>query len=164
MMSASKGALAAALISGATLVYGHGGHAGNHIDATSRDPAGAAFGRPGDPTRIAHTIAVDIDDAACRLVPEVRVRQGETVRFVVANRGTRMHELVLGTSHELERHAEQAASDADLDHEEASILHVEPGASAALVWRFTRVGLFRYGCLIHGVREFRMAGRILVFR
>jgi plastocyanin len=37
---------------------------------------------------------------------QLRVRQGETVRFVIANKGKLMHEMVLGTEAELREHAE----------------------------------------------------------
>lgn len=154
--------LAAAFASGGAL--GHGGHLGTHAFGASGDPRTVAFGRPGDPAKVSRTIAVEMDDRECRLQKEIRIRQGDTLRFDVRNKGTRMHELVLGTSHELKAHAQDAAEKPDAEHEEPFILHVAPGKLRTLVWRFTRVDLLGYGCLIHGSGQTAMTGRILVGR
>jgi len=154
--------LVAAFASGGA--FGHGGHLGAHAFGASGDPRAVSFGRPGDPAKVSRAIAVEMDDRECRLQKEIRIRQGDTVRFDVRNRGTRVHELVLGTSHELKAHAEAAAESPVAEHEEPYILHVEPGKSRSLVWRFTRVDLLGYGCLIHGSGQTAMSGRILVGR
>jgi uncharacterized cupredoxin-like copper-binding protein len=146
------------------VAYGHSGHAGVHLPGKTRDPQATSFGVPGDPSRISHTVSVEINDTRCRHPAEGRFRQGETVRFVVRNSGTRMHELVLGTSHELGEHAARSEGNPEADHDDSFILHVEPGTTEALVWRFTRVGLFSYECLIRGAKEVSMTGRIVVTR
>ena len=61
----------------------------------------------------------------------------------------------------LKAHADAAP---EAEHEEPYVLHVEPGKSRSLVWRFTRVDLLGYGCLIHGSGQTAMTGRILVRR
>lgn len=152
--------LAAAFASGGVL--GHGGHLGAHAYGASGDPRAVTFGRPGDPAKGSRAIAVEMDDRECRLQKEIRIRQGETLRFDVHNKGTRMHELVLGTSHELKAHADDTSGDSLAEHEEPFILHVEPGKQRSSVWRFTRVDLLGYGCLIHGTGKTTMTGRILV--
>lgn len=154
--------LAAAFASGGAL--GHGGHLGTHAYGASGDPRAVSFGQPGDPAKVSRAIAVEMDDRACRLQKEIRIRQGDTLRFDVRNKGTRVHELVLGTSHELKSHAVAAAESPEAEHEEPYILHVEPGKRRSLVWRFTRVDLLGYGCLIHGSGRTAMSGRILVGR
>lgn len=154
--------LAAAFASGSA--YAHGGHLGEHAYGASGDPRAVSFGHPGDPAKVSRAIAVEMDDRACRLQKEVRLRQGDTVRFDVRNSGTRMHELVLGTSHELKEHASGATGEPEADHDEPYILHVEPGKRKSLVWRFTRVDLLGYGCLIDGSTGTAMSGRIRVER
>ena len=105
-----------------------------------------------------------MSDAKCVLPVEVRLRRGQTVRFTVNNSGTRMHELVIGTSHELKEHALRSHQSSESDHEEPYIVHVEPGTTETIVWRFMYVGMFGYGCLIQGTNETRMSGRITVSR
>lgn len=154
--------LLGAIASGEALA--HGGHPGGHAFGATADPRAVSFGRPGDPGKVSRVVAVEMNDRECRLEPEVRVRQGATVRFDVRNSGTQLHELVIGTSHELKEHASQPADDSDADHDQAYIVHVEPGARESLVWRFTRVNLLGYGCLLHGSGRTAMTGRIKVLR
>lgn len=154
--------LAGMVVSGSVLA--HGGHMGGHAFGASADPYAVSFGRPGDPRKVSRVVAVRMDDRECRLQPEVRIRQGDTVRFDVSNAGTRMHEFVIGTSHELKEHASQSANNPDADHEQPFIVHVDPGTREALAWRFTRVDLLSYGCLLHGSGLTSMSGRILVQR
>jgi uncharacterized cupredoxin-like copper-binding protein len=154
----------AALALGEGAAHGHGGHLGAHVPSKFLNRDTFVFGRPGDAARVSTTVQVEVNDRQCRLTTDVRLRQGQTVRFVARNTGTRMHELVLGTSHELAQHAARGAKNPSLDHEELYIVHVEPGATEELVWRFTRVELLRYGCLIYGSGETMMQGRITVTR
>lgn len=156
--------LMAVLATTAFAAHGHGGHGGAHAIGTPRDPGETSFGRPGDAKSISRTLRVEIEDARCRGPAEVGLQRGDTVQFVIRNTGTRMHELVLGTSHELGQHAEQSEKDPDLDHDEPYIVHVEGGATTEMVWHFNRIGVFSYGCLIHGKEGPLMGGRINVFR
>ena len=70
---------------------------------TSPKPISAeehAWGRQGDPKKATRTIAIGMSDAMRFTPSEVRVKQGETVRFVVKNGGKAMHEMVIGTLEE----------------------------------------------------------------
>ena len=142
------------------LAHGHGGHGGNHIYDADRTP----FGEPGDPKRVVRTIAIEMSDVRCTRPAEIRLRRGETLRFAVTNHGTQIHELILGTSHELAEHAAEFTKGQDADHDQSFALHVDPGATGTIVWRFTRVGIFGFDCLIRGLNESKMAGRIVVTR
>jgi uncharacterized cupredoxin-like copper-binding protein len=149
---------------GTGAVMAHEGHRELSPPSNSTASVGTPFGMPGDPARATSTVRLDFGDAGCDFAPDVRLRQGEVVLFVVRNSGSRLHELVIGTSHELAGHAAQSAIHPDADHDEPYILHIEPGATRDLAWRFTRVGLFRYGCLVRGTAKSAMAGSIAVTR
>jgi uncharacterized cupredoxin-like copper-binding protein len=58
----------------------------------------ASFGKPGDPAKVSHTIAVDMTDAMRFIPASITVKKGETIRFVVKNSGRLKHEMVLGTA------------------------------------------------------------------
>jgi uncharacterized cupredoxin-like copper-binding protein len=91
------------------------------------------------------------------------VKQGETVRFRLKNSGKVMHEMVLGTLQDLKNHAETMRKDPGMDHHgEAGMVHVAPGKSGSLVWKFTRPGEFHYACLVPGHFEAGMVGTIKV--
>lgn len=88
------------------------------------------------------------------------VTRGETVRFVIHNRGRMLHEMVLGTPDALAKHAKLMAQHPDMEHDEPHMAHVAPGASGEIVWTFNRPGSFEYACLLPGHYEAGMRGRI----
>jgi len=125
-----------------------------------------AFGIAGDPSKVTRTIAIDMSDDMRYAPAALDVKLGETVRFVVANKGATMHELVLGTPKDIAHHA-QAMSNAPVgmaqhDHQMPSMVHVHPGSSGEIVWRFNRAGTFAYACLIPGHYEAGMKGTLVV--
>jgi len=125
-----------------------------------------AFGIAGDPAKTSRTIAIDMSDDMRYAPATVDVKLGETVRFVVANKGATMHELVLGTPKDIAQHA-QSMSKAPVgmahhDHQMPSMVHVHPGGSGEIVWRFNRAGTFAYACLIPGHYEAGMKGTVNV--
>jgi uncharacterized cupredoxin-like copper-binding protein len=120
------------------------------------------WGRAADPAQASATIAVEMADTM-RFTPErLVVRQGDTVKFVVRNRGKLMHEMVLGTEAALREHAELMKKHPGMEHEEPYMAHVSPGKSETLAWTFTEPGTFMYGCLVPGHWEAGMKGTIVV--
>jgi uncharacterized cupredoxin-like copper-binding protein len=120
------------------------------------------FGKAADPKKAARTIRVDMADTMRFTPTEIAVKRGDTVRFVATNRGKVMHEMVLGTMQELREHAELMKKHPGMEHDEPHMLHVAPGKSGEMGWRFTRAGEFFYGCLVPGHFEAGMLGRITV--
>ena len=120
------------------------------------------FGLAADPRSAWRTIRIDMSDGM-RFVPaDIEVRRGEIVRFVAANRGQVLHEMVLGTMAELAAHAELMKKFPGMQHDEPHMAHVAPGKTGEIGWRFTRPGIFYFGCLIPGHFEAGMQGRITV--
>jgi uncharacterized cupredoxin-like copper-binding protein len=120
------------------------------------------FGQEGDPTKARRTIKVGMTDQM-RFEPEIfTVRKGETVRFVVANKGAVLHEMVLGTADALKAHAELMKKHPGMEHDEPSMAHVKPGTTGEIVWQFTRAGEFQFACLVPGHFEAGMVGKVTV--
>jgi uncharacterized cupredoxin-like copper-binding protein len=92
----------------------------------------------------------------------IKVKEGETVKFVVKNNGQIMHEVVLGTMKELQEHAAMMRKFPTMEHEAPYMAHVKPGASQEIVWTFNRPGEFDFACLIVGHFEAGMVGKIEV--
>ena len=154
--------LAAALNSGVAL-----GHGSSHEKKTARKPAAGAneetpFGHAGDAKKVMRTIKVGMNDKMHFTSGHVRVRQGDTLKFVVANRGKIMHEMVIGTMKELQEHAELMKKHPGMEHDEPYMAHVSPGKTETIVWQFTQVGEFHYACLIPGHLEAGMIAKITV--
>ena len=139
-------------------------------DAPTRAPAGIdyvnaaprTFGIAADPASAQRTIRIDMSDGMRFTPAEIEVRRGEIVRFVAANKGQVLHEMVLGTMVELEAHAELMKKFPGMEHDEPHMAHVAPGKTGEIGWRFTRPGTFYFGCLIPGHFEAGMLGRIMV--
>jgi uncharacterized cupredoxin-like copper-binding protein len=93
---------------------------------------------------------------------DLAIRQGETIRFVVSNKGKVMHEMVLGSPAELKAHGEMMAKHPGMEHDEPYMAHVKPGQTQRMVWHFTRAGDFNFGCLAPGHFQAGMIGKIKV--
>ena len=108
------------------------------------------------------TIAISMNDSMHYSRSEIRVKQGETVTFVISNKGKLMHELVIGTEQELAKHAELMRKNPEMEHEEPYMAHVKPRATEKMTWKFTKSGTFLYGCLVAGHFEQGMKGKVVV--
>ena len=108
------------------------------------------------------TVRVEMTDNMRFTPAEITVKRGEKVRFVPANKGLLMHEMVLGTLDELKKHAEAMRRSPSMPHDHAHMAHVAPGKSGELVWQFTEPGELYYACLIPGHFEAGMLGKVLV--
>ncbi len=93
---------------------------------------------------------------------DIQVRQGETVRFIVKNKGQMKHELSLGTPEELLEHLEQMKKFPGMEHDEPGKVTLAPGKQGELVWQFTRKGTVNFACLIPGHFEGGMKGAVNV--
>jgi uncharacterized cupredoxin-like copper-binding protein len=123
-----------------------------------------AFGKEGDPKQITRTIIVDMGDNMRYSPSQIKIRQGETIRFVVRNKGKLKHELVLGTMGELKAHGELMKKNPEMEHDDPYMAHVNPEKQGEMVWQFTKAGEFNYGCLAPGHFEAGMLGKITVTR
>lgn len=150
---------AAATFAVATEAAAHGAHAGMHwfggLDA---------FGQPGSEADATRVLRVTLGHSHCTIPGDVSTHQGDTIAFAVENAGSRTGELVLGNIGAVAEHARLAERDPELDHELHAMVHLEPGDRGTLVWRFTRVGIFEYGCFVPGPQARSSAARIQVLR
>jgi uncharacterized cupredoxin-like copper-binding protein len=120
------------------------------------------FGRAGDPAKASRTIRVEMSDAMRFTPADITVKRGETVKLVASNKGQVLHEMVLGTSEELKKHAELMKKFPGMEHDEPHMAHVKPGKSGEIVWQFTKAGEFQFACLIPGHFEAGMVGKVTV--
>lgn len=120
------------------------------------------FGREGDPARVSRTLRVDMADSM-RFTPDtVTVQRGQTVKFVIHNRGQALHEMVLGTPEALKQHAELMKRFPNMVHADPNMAHVKPGHAGQIVWQFSQPGEFQFACLQPGHFEAGMIGKVVV--
>ncbi len=158
----------------------HGGaHGGSmHGDDAHSSPAG----EPGKASEATRTVTVEMTDN--RYTPEtLSVKQGETIRFVVENKGQLVHEFNIGTpamhtahQKEMMMMAEHGALEADrinhdrmkmdmgggrtMEHNDPNSVLLEPGKKAEVVWKFTEAGKFEFACNVPGHYDAGMVGTL----
>jgi uncharacterized cupredoxin-like copper-binding protein len=116
----------------------------------------------------------------------VAIKAGETVRFVIVNKGDFLHEFALGQPNDHAKHQDMMKMMMDhgmitatginhvamkMDHskmgmgahahgpESGSVL-VEPGKQAELTWKFTKAMKVEFACTIPGHYESGMVGNL----
>lgn len=147
----------------ASTAFAHGdSHAAKKLPYDASKVEERAFGREGDPRKVTRTVRLAMTDAFRFTPADVTVKRGETVRFVIVNSGKVLHEMVLGTTEELKAHAELMKRFPDMEHADANMAHVKPGAKGEIVWRFTQAGEYQFACLIPGHYEAGMVGKVVV--
>jgi len=154
--------LAALTLALAPAAFAHGEKAGAQktFDYAKAEPT--PFGIAADPRKAKRTIRIGMTDDLRFSPAAIDVRRGEVVRFVAANEGQVLHEMVLGTLKDLKAHAELMKKFPAMEHDEAHMAHVAPGTTGEIGWRFTRPGTFYFGCLVPGHFEAGMVGKITV--
>ena len=151
----------AALFIGGNFAFAH---EEEHQKADDHEGHAAALGEPGDPGKASRTIEVQMSDAMRFTPSSIKVKRGETIKFVLRNAGRVKHEMVLGTLKELKEHAALMQKFPDMEHADPNMVTVEPGKTGELVWRFTRAGTFDFACLQPGHFEAGMVGKVAVKR
>lgn len=133
-----------------------------HAATASAPKEQTEWGVAGNLRDVKRTIALRMTDNM-RFEPDrIEVREGDTVRLRVTNRGRLLHEIVLGTAQALGTHAELMKKYPNMEHDEAHMAHVPAGRQGEIVWTFNRAGEFAYACLIPGHFEAGMVGLIVV--
>jgi uncharacterized cupredoxin-like copper-binding protein len=155
-------AAAAALSASCAWAHGDDAHATKPHAYNASKVEDTAFGREGDPKKVTRTVRVGMRDDMRFTPSSLTVKRGETIKFVVRNEGKILHEMVLGTEQALREHAELMKKFPEMEHADANMAHVKPGASAEIVWQFTKPGEFQFACLQPGHFEAGMVGKVTV--
>ena len=151
--------LIAVLVSGASalaLAHGDEDHAKK---AGSVKKEQKEWGIAGDAKAVKHTVALSMSDTMRFTPDKIDVKQGDTVKIMLKNTGTQMHELVIGTKKELDEHAALMVKFPTMEHSEP---YVAPGKTGEIIWTFNKPGTFDFACLIAGHYQAGMVGKITV--
>jgi len=132
-----------------------GTHTGGH-------DGDASIGKPGVITNTTRTINIDMSDKMRFTPANIRVKQNETVRFVIKNSGQLKHELVLGTAKELKEHYAIMMKHPEMEHSDPNMLTLAAGKSGEIVWQFTKAGTVDFACLQPGHYDAGMKGEVTV--
>ncbi|MEQ8252669.1 MAG: cupredoxin domain-containing protein [Oceanibaculum nanhaiense] len=155
------------------------GHSGGHGHGS------AAIGEPGKAAEASRTVTIVMGDNYYE--PErIEVSAGETIRFVVQNKGEFLHEFNIATpemhaAHQKEMavmfehgmltptgieremmkmdHAKMGMSHS-MNHDDPNSVLLEPGQSGELIWTFPSSGTLEFACNIPGHYETGMVGAV----
>lgn len=138
-----------------------------HGDSHARPPRELVreqkpWGIAAAPAEANRTVTIRMGDDMRFTPAHLTVRQGDTLRLRIANRGKLLHELVIGTAEELQAHAELMKKHPGMEHDEPYMAHVNAGQRGEITWTFNRPGDFEFACLIPGHFEAGMRGTIRV--
>jgi uncharacterized cupredoxin-like copper-binding protein len=146
------------------------GHQGGHDEHKGHEMHGGMPGKAGDVSRTVVVIAKDTEFN----LKKIQVKDGETVRFIIKNKGELLHEFTIGP-HEMQKHHQaemQKMMDegkmtatrmmAGMEHAHGNSAMVEPGKQAEIIWMFHKGGDIEFGCNIPGHYESGMKGEFVV--
>jgi len=143
---------------------------------------GSEIGMPGDPGKVSRTVNVVMYDNYYE--PEaISVKEGETVRFVIKNEGSLVHEFNIATGPMHKAHGPEMmmmvehgvlepdrinwkAAEAMQKsmghgmHNEPNSRLLEPGKSGEIVWSFPKHANLEFACNVPGHYDAGMVGKI----
>jgi uncharacterized cupredoxin-like copper-binding protein len=155
----SKQLLATASVALAcSAAFAHGDAGPSH--GAARDAM--AVGHPGVAAKATRTIDVATGDDMRFTPSNFTVHRGDTIRFIVHNRGAVDHELVIGTEQVLREHAKEMRDMPGMVHRDPNVVRVKPGGQGEITWTFDHAGRFSVACLVPGHFEAGMKGSIAV--
>ncbi|RMF05768.1 MAG: hypothetical protein D6773_04920, partial [Alphaproteobacteria bacterium] len=146
MMGGAKEEHGHGMMGGAKEEHGHGMMRGSH-EGHGHGAHAMPGGMPGDPKNVSRTIVIVAKDTAFNL-KKIQVKAGETIRFIVKNKGELVHEMTIGSPEMQKAHQEEmmklmhsGALQADkfvgkMDHNHGNSILLEPGEQGELVWMF----------------------------
>ena len=176
-------AASAAFALPATAAGQHGSGPNDHGKTSDHGhDAAAQIGKPGKATSGTKTVVVKMYDNYYE--PEsLSVQEGQTVRFIIQNKGTLVHEFNIATAAMHKAHAPEmemmvqhgvlepdkinwaAAKKMQKDmghgmHDEPNSALLEPGKSAEIVWTFPDAFNLQFACNVPGHYDSGMVGEI----
>ncbi len=150
-------------------IYAAGnGHDGHH----SHDNDNAhmiAGGMPGKESEINRTIEIIATDDLKFSQPSLDVKDGETIKFVLINKGETAHDFTIGTpeiqvAHQKEMSKMMEAMDSHeghkMEHNDPNALFLNPGEKKELIWKFKKTAKLEFGCNVPGHYQAGMKGDI----
>jgi len=180
-MKASKFLVAAAAISMSATAFAAGAHGDGHGDEHGGGH-GAGNGEPGKASEASRTITVEMHDNYYE-PDSIDVKPGETVRFVVQNKGNLVHEFNIGTPAMHQAHQKEMMMMVEhgiiqggtlnrdmmemdmgngkaMKHDDPNSVLLEPGQSREVVWKFSDKGDIEFACNVPGHYQAGMYGEV----
>ncbi len=154
LLSKSSALVSIALLAASSAASAAGAHGGGHGESP--------IGKPGIASKVSRTIHVEMASGMRFKPSEIKVRKGETIRFVLKNTDSIKHEFSLGTQQELLEHYEVMKKFPDMEHDEPNKISLVPGKQGEVIWQFTKTTAVDFACLHPGHFDAGMKGQVIV--
>ncbi len=130
-------------------------------------------GMPGDKANVSRTVVIIAKDNKFNL-KKIQVKDGETIRFVIKNKGTLVHEMTIGTPEMQKEHQSEMMKMMDaghlmadkvmgkMDHSHGNSALVEPGKTGEVIWMFHKGAEIEFGCNVPGHYDDGMKGNFVI--
>ncbi|MEO4044981.1 plastocyanin/azurin family copper-binding protein [Hoeflea sp. CAU 1731] len=145
-----------------------GSHSGGHDDGEgSKDHhEKMAVGEPGNKSMVNKRISLtmkETDDGEMVFQPSsISVDEGQTVQFIIKNKGELVHEFVLDNHDNVMEHKAVMEKFPEMEHDDPNSIRLEPGKRGEVIWKFSNAGEFEFACLIPGHYDAGMKGDLKV--
>lgn len=143
------------------------------------------IGQPGVITDVKRTVEVDMGDIFFKQ-KSIEVHPGETIRFVLRNKGSLLHEFNIGKADAHVAHQKEMESMfqngtltptgagqmaggeghnmggmkmVGMEHNDPNSILIEPGATKEIIWTFTKSTGLQFACNIPGHYQSGMVGQ-----
>ncbi|ARU56773.1 copper-binding protein [Oleiphilus messinensis] len=142
----------------------HDQHGGNHHDNMMQDHHGEGHmmgghahsgeslaGKPGEVSEVSRVIEVTAHDSMRFKHEPLNIKDGETIKFVITNKGTMPHEFSIATKDEHMEHGEMMMKNPNMHHGPGgNTITVKPGETQELIWKFENAWQIEAACNIPG--------------
>ena len=141
------------------------------------------IGEKGDPNKVDRTINIKMYDNYYE-PDSIKVKKGETIRFIVQNLGEMVHEYNIATKEmhikhqpemqrlvehgillvdkiDMAKMKEMSKKDHSLGHSHANSVMVEPRKTGEIIWKFSKDINLEMACNIPGHYQTGMVGKII---
>ena len=142
------------------------------------------IGEKGDPTNIDRTINIKMYDNYYE-PNSIKVKKGETIKFIVQNLGEMVHEYNIATKEmhikhqpemqkmvdhgillvdkiDMKKMKEMSKKDHSLSHSHSNSVIVQPKKTGEIIWKFSKDINLEMACNIPGHYETGMIGKIIL--
>lgn len=122
-------------------------------------------GEPGKPNEVNRTIRITASDEMRFAPSSLEVKDGETIRFIVTNKGELAHDFTIGTpkmqkAHQKEMEEMMQDDGHKMEHNDPNALFLQPGETKELVWKFKKTAKLEIGCNVPGHYQAGMKGEV----
>lgn len=126
---------------------GHGSHGGMHGGHHGTSLAG----KPGKESDVDRVINVEASDAMRFAHEPFNIKNGETIKFVITNKGAVPHEFAIGTKDEHMAHGQMMMNNPNMNHGPGgNAITIAPGKTEILIWAFEEAWEVEAACNIPG--------------